>query len=89
LGVSVQHFTQQGGLADFACPFIWSRVPDLIRIRNESNKGTASVHQMLCNEAAFLSRDRTIFPMEKSKLTKTEKDETGEEQSQEHAHHFP
>jgi hypothetical protein len=34
-------------------------------------------------------RDKaTILPMEKSKLTETKKGETGEEQSQEHAHHF-
>jgi hypothetical protein len=30
----------------------------------------------------------TLFPMEKSKITETEKGETGEEQSQEHAHRF-
>jgi hypothetical protein len=33
-------------------------------------------------------RQATILPMEKSNLTKTEKGEIGEEQSQEHAHHF-
>jgi hypothetical protein len=33
-------------------------------------------------------RQAAILPMEKSKLTETEKGETGEEQSQEHAHHF-
>jgi hypothetical protein len=30
----------------------------------------------------------TILRMEKSKLTETEKGESGEEQSQEHVHHF-
>jgi hypothetical protein len=29
-----------------------------------------------------------MLPMEKTKLIKTEKSETGEEQSQEHAHNF-
>jgi hypothetical protein len=34
-------------------------------------------------------RDKaTILPMETSKLTETEKSETGDQQSQEHAHHF-
>jgi hypothetical protein len=31
---------------------------------------------------------KTILPMGKSTLTETEKGEIGEEQSQEHAHHF-
>jgi hypothetical protein len=35
-----------------------------------------SVHQILCDDATFL------------KLTETEKGDTGEMQSQEHAHHF-
>jgi hypothetical protein len=62
------------------------------------------LHQITSSNATFLSRvttgdeswiysydpetKATILPMEKSKLTETEKGETGEEQSQEHAHHF-
>jgi hypothetical protein len=61
------------------------------------------MHQILCDDATFLSRviigdeswiydyDRdkaTVLPMEKSKLTETEKGKTGKEQSQEHAHNF-
>jgi hypothetical protein len=33
-------------------------------------------------------RNATILPMEKTKLTETEKGETVEDQSQDHAHHF-
>jgi hypothetical protein len=62
------------------------------------------LRQIASNDTTFLSRviagdkswiygyDRdkaTILPMEKPKLTETEKGETGEEQSREHAHHFP
>jgi hypothetical protein len=40
LGVSVQHFVQLGGHADFLRPFIWSRVSGLIQFHDGSDKGT-------------------------------------------------
>jgi hypothetical protein len=48
LGVSVQNSTQLGGRSDFLCPFICSCVSGLMRFRDGSDKGTASVHQILC-----------------------------------------
>jgi hypothetical protein len=48
LGVGVQNFPQLGGRADFLRPFIRSHVSDLMQFPNESDKGTASVHQILC-----------------------------------------
>jgi hypothetical protein len=41
-GTGVQNFTQLGGCADFFCPFIWNRVPDLMRFCDGYNEGTAS-----------------------------------------------
>jgi hypothetical protein len=64
----------------FLLPFIRSRVSGLTQFCSGSNKGTASMHQILCKSRTFLSR--VILPGEKSKLS-----ETDEEQSQ-HAHHF-
>jgi hypothetical protein len=40
----------------FSRPFIWSRVSGLMRFRNGCNKGMANVHQILCDDATFLSR---------------------------------
>jgi hypothetical protein len=45
--IKVQNFTQMGGHADILDPFIWSRVSGQMRFRNGSDKGTASVHQIL------------------------------------------
>jgi hypothetical protein len=56
---------------------------------------TKEQHQMLCKSRKKCDgdpgNDQTSVrgrKHEKSKLTETEKGETGEEQSQEHAHHF-
>jgi hypothetical protein len=40
--MGVQHFKQLGGRADLLRPFIWSRVSDLMRFREGSDKGTAT-----------------------------------------------
>jgi hypothetical protein len=45
-----------GMCADFLCPFIWSRVSDLMRFCDGSIKGTVSVHTILCDDVTFLSR---------------------------------
>jgi hypothetical protein len=47
---------QLDGSPDFLRSLIWSRVSGLVRFRNGSNKGAASVHQILCDSATFLSR---------------------------------
>jgi hypothetical protein len=39
-------------------------------------------------ETLAMIRQVAILPMEKSKFTETEKQLAGEQQSQEHAHHF-
>jgi hypothetical protein len=44
----VHNFTQLGGRAEFLRSFIWSRVFGLMRFRDGSDKGTASVRQLLC-----------------------------------------
>jgi hypothetical protein len=75
----------------------------VMRFLSGSDKGTAGVHQILCDNTAFLSRVITgdvnwIYcydPETKQQppngnaqtLTETEKGDTGEEQSQEHTHH--
>jgi hypothetical protein len=53
---SVQNFTELGGRADFLRSFIWNRVSGLMLFRDVSGKGTASVHQILCEDATFLSK---------------------------------
>jgi hypothetical protein len=49
-----------GGLADFLCPFIWSRVSDLMRFRTADQKqrniNVCELHQIASDAAAFLSR---------------------------------
>jgi hypothetical protein len=40
----------------FLYPSVWSRVSGLMRFHDGSNKGTTSVHKILYNDAAFLSR---------------------------------
>jgi hypothetical protein len=69
LGVSVQNFTQLGGCADFLRPFIWSHVCGLAQFRNESDKGTASVHQIFGDDATFLSRVITGEFLTKDNMT--------------------
>jgi hypothetical protein len=44
-----------GGCTVLLHPFIWRHVSGLMRFRDRSNKGTASVHYILCNNAIFLS----------------------------------
>jgi hypothetical protein len=50
---------------------------------------TLAIIRQAFGEESMRQRDKaTILPTEISKLTVTEKGGTGEEQSQEHAHHF-
>jgi plasmid maintenance system killer protein len=79
----------------FVCSFIWSHVSGLMRFLDRSDKGTASNYVQILEKrvAKILAMIRQAFGEEsmscrKSKHTETEKGETGEEQSQEHVHHF-
>jgi hypothetical protein len=86
LEVSVQNFTQLGGSADFLRPFIWSRISGLMRFRDGSGKGRASDFVQIslkCDGDPGKDRRKAWAVHGKSKLTETEKGETGEEQFQE------
>jgi hypothetical protein len=96
LGSQCTKFNIAGWTCYFLCPFIWSRVPGLVWFCDVPNKGTASdfvqISEKVCQRPwqrlDKRSRKRTWATHGKSKLTKTEKNETSEEQSQGHAYHF-
>jgi hypothetical protein len=49
---------QPGGRADFLRPFIiWSHASGLMPFCDGSKKGTASMHQILCNSQKKYDRD--------------------------------
>jgi hypothetical protein len=86
LGANVQNFAQLGERVDFLCPFIWSRAFGLMRFRHGSDikcatETLAMTRQAFGVESMSQRYKATILPKEKSKLTKTEKGEKGEEQS--------
>jgi hypothetical protein len=99
LGVSKQNIMLLGGCADFSHPFIWSHVSGLIWFPDGSYKGTASdfvqisekvwhrpwqwLHKHLGKKA--LAVHGCLNGMLSSR--QTERGETGEKQSQEHAQH--
>jgi hypothetical protein len=91
----VQYFTQLSGLADFLCPFIWSRVSGLLRFCNGLNKETALNFVQISGKVRrpwqYLGKrlgKKAQAVYGKFKHTETKKGETGEDQSQEHDRHF-
>jgi hypothetical protein len=90
LGVSAQNFTQLGRRADFWHPFIWSRVTGLMRFCDGSNRGTANMKPS-CDEIwidSYEPETKQQSSQQKILNSPRPKKETGEEQSQEHAHRF-
>jgi hypothetical protein len=90
--------THLGGCVDFLRPFIWGSVFGLMRFAMDptasvhqslckfckSETETVPMIREAFGEESMSQGDKaTIFPLEESKLTVTEKGETGEEQSQE------
>jgi hypothetical protein len=66
---------QLGAHADFLHPFICSPVPGLMQYHRELDKGTASVHQILCNRLVhhchwWQKLDLQLWSWDKDKLTK-------------------
>jgi hypothetical protein len=80
----------------FLRPFIWTHVSGLLWFCHGSDKGTASNFEQISEEVWQRLRQwldkhwgkKAWAVCGKSKLTKTEKGKTGEEQSQEHANNF-
>jgi hypothetical protein len=91
----VQNFTLLGGCADCSRPFTWSRVSGLMQFRDGSERGTATMQpsppgtsQVTWAGFTVVTLRQSNNPPSSSKLAETEKGGTGEEQSQEHVHHF-
>jgi hypothetical protein len=89
---SAQNFTQLSGRADFLCPFSLGRdaISQWIRQRN-SIKSYASFGESETGTLAIIRQEfgeESVTCTRKVRTYQTEKSDTGEGQSQEHAHNF-
>jgi hypothetical protein len=96
LGVSTQNFTKLGGRADFLRPFVFNCVSGFMWFRDRLDKGSALHFSGNLGKSATETLEiiRQVFRGENVNRTRKartywdRKNETGEDESQEHDHNF-